>query len=117
MGDRGATSLLKITVQKGSGPSTLKLEGKLAGPWVEELKDVWHCESAIEAVLVDLIDVSFVDASGKDLLGQMWQGGADFVADSPLMKQVIEEVTGSPEGWGKAAQLTRCAYTSKGEKL
>ncbi len=64
-----------------------------------------------------LIDVSFVDASGKDLLAQMWQGGADFVADSPLMKQVSEEVTGSPEGWGNPAHLTGCAYTSKGEKL
>jgi hypothetical protein len=109
--------LLKITVQKGPGSSTLKLEGKLAGPWVEELKDVWSSESASEAVLVDLIDVSFVDAAGKDLLAQMWQGGADFVADSPLMKQVIEEVTGSPEGWGNPAHLTGCAYTSKGEKL
>jgi hypothetical protein len=100
--------LLKITVQKGSGSSKLKLEGKVAGPWVEELKDVWRSESATEAVSVDLLDVSFVDASGKDLLAQMWQGGADFVADSPLMKQVIEEVTGSPEGWGKAVRLTRC---------
>jgi hypothetical protein len=109
--------LLKITVQKGPGSLTLKLEGKLAGPWVGELKDVWRSESATEAVLVDLLDVSFVDASGKDLLAQMWQGGADFVADSPLMKQVIEEVTGSPEGWGNPVRLTRCAYTSKGEKL
>jgi len=108
--------LLKITMQKGSGPATLKLEGKLAGPWVEELKDVWRSESATETVLVDLLEVSFVDASGKDLLAQMWQGGADFVADSPLMKQVIEEVTGSPEGWDKPARLARCAYTSKGEK-
>jgi anti-anti-sigma regulatory factor len=89
--------LLRITVQKGSGPSTLKLEGKLAGPWVEELKNVWRSESAAGAVLVDLFEVSFVDASGKDLLTQMWQGGADFVADSPLMKQVIEEVKSRPE--------------------
>ena len=116
MGDRGATRLLKITVQKGPGSSTLKLEGKLAGPWVEELKEAWRSESATEAVSVDLFDVSFVDAAGKDLLAQMWQGGADFVADSPLMKQVIEEVTGSPEGWGKAGRLTRYACTSKGEK-
>jgi hypothetical protein len=108
--------LLKITVQKGSGPLTLKLEGKLAGPWVEELRDVWSSESASEAVLVDLIDVSFVDAAGKDLLEQMWQGGADFVTDSPLMKQVVKEVTGSPEGWSKPARLIQCACTSKGEK-
>ncbi len=82
--------MLRITIQKGSGPATLKLEGKLAGPWVEELKDICRSGSAAEAVLVDLIGVSFVDASGKDLLAQMYQGGADFIADSPLMKQVVD---------------------------
>jgi ABC-type transporter Mla MlaB component len=108
--------LLRITIQKGSGPATLKLEGKLAGPWVEELKDVWGSVSPNEPVLVDLFDVSFVDTSGKDLLAQMWQGGADFVADSPFMKQVIEEVTSRPED-GDKDRLIRCAYTSKGENL
>ena len=108
--------MLRITIQNGSGRASLKLEGKLAGPWVEELRDLWRSGSATEAFLVDLFDVSFVDTSGKDLLAEMWQGGADFVADSPLMKQIIEEVTGRPEGWGKVDRLTRCAYTSKGEK-
>ena len=93
--------MLRITIQKGSGPVTLKLEGKLAGPWVEELKDVWRSGHATEAVLVDLIDVSFVDASGKDLLAKMDQRGADFIANSPLMKRVIEEVKRSPQGWVK----------------
>ena len=109
--------MLRITIQKGPGPATLKLEGKLAGLWVEELKDVWRSGNATEAVLVDLIDVSFVDASGKDLLAQMWQGGADFVVNSPLMERVIEEVKRRPQGWVKLAPLTQCACTSKGEKL
>jgi len=89
--------LLKITVQKGSGPPTLKLEGKLAGPWVGELENIWRSGNSSEEVLVDLFNVSFVDASGKDLLVQMYQGGAHFLADTPLMRQVIQNVTGSPE--------------------
>ena len=108
--------MLRITIQKGSAPAIMKLEGKLAGPWVEELKEIWRSASAAEAILVDLLDVSFVDASGKDLLAQMWQEGADFMADSPLMKQVIEEVKRSPKTWIKLACLTRCACTGKGEK-
>ena len=97
--------MLRITIQKDSGPAALKLEGKLAGPWMEELKNVWRFGIATEAILFDLFDVSFVDASGKDLFAQMWQGGPEFVADSPLMNQVIEEVNGSPQGWGKVARL------------
>ena len=107
--------MLRITIEKGSGPATLKLEGKLAGPWVEELQDVWRSGTADEAILVDLSDVSFVDASGN-ILAQMWRGGADFVADFTSMKQVIEEVTGSPQGWVKLAGQTCSACTSKGEK-
>jgi ABC-type transporter Mla MlaB component len=109
--------LLKITVQKDSGPAILKLEGKLAGPWVEELENIWRARNATEDILVDLIDVSFVDASGKDLLAQMYQGGADFVTDSPLMKHIIKEVTGSPKSWGSAPRFPECAYISKGGKL
>ena len=108
--------MLRITIQKGSGPAILKLEGKLAGPWVKELKDVWRSESAAGAVLVDLFEVSFVDASGKHLLTQMWEKGADFVADSPLMKQVIEEVKSRPEGGLRVVYSTPYACSAKGEK-
>ena len=97
MTEEGRT-LLRITVQKRSGSILLKLEGKLVGPWVEELERIWRAGKASEAVWVDLYQVSFVDASGKDLLEQMCQGGAHFLADTPLMRQVIQEVTGSPEG-------------------
>ena len=86
--------MLRITVQKGSSPSTLKLEGKLVGPWVEELERIWRTRSVSENVLIDLFDVNFVDASGKDLLAQMYQGGAHFLADTPLMRQVVQEVMG-----------------------
>jgi hypothetical protein len=103
-------------MQRGSGLATLKLEGKLAGPWVGELEKIWRSGNAPEAVLVNLIEISFVDASGKELLAQMYQRGADFVTDSPLLKQVIKEVTGSLEGWSTPVRLTQCAHTSKGEK-
>jgi hypothetical protein len=93
--------LLRIIVQKRSGSIILTLEGKLVGPWVGELERAWHSTGAREDLWVDLCQVSFVDAPGKDLLAQMWHGGADFVADSPLMKQVVEEVTGSRDGCGQ----------------
>jgi ABC-type transporter Mla MlaB component len=109
--------LLRITVQRGCGLATLKLEGKLAGPWVEELERIRRSGSAREAVLVDLCDVSFVDASGKALLAQMYHGGADFLADSPLMKQVVEEVIGSPEGCRTANVTVKREHFTKGERL
>jgi len=90
--------LLRISIKKRSGSIVLKLEGKLAGAWVEQLERIWQARDTSEKVLVDLFDVSFVDASGKDLLAQMWQAGCDLVADTPFMKQVVHEVTGSRRG-------------------
>jgi hypothetical protein len=107
--------LLRISFQKRLGSIILKLEGKLAGPWVEELGRIWRSGSAPEGVLVDLCAVSFVDASGKDLLAQMYHIGADFVADSPLMKQVVEEVTGSPNRFRTANATVEWEHF-KGEK-
>jgi anti-anti-sigma regulatory factor len=85
--------MLRITVQKRPGSITLKLEGKLAGPWVGELAKTWSSLSAAEPLLVDLCEVSFVDASGESLLARMYKAGADLMAVSPLMKHVIEQVT------------------------
>ncbi len=51
------------------GGWTLRLEGSLAGPWVEELKR--SCEPALDArrpLTLDLGAVSFVDGNGVALL-------------------------------------------------
>jgi ABC-type transporter Mla MlaB component len=50
-------------------PETLRLEGRIAGPWVEELARVTHT-ALVESprVVLDLTDVTFVDASGVTLL-------------------------------------------------
>src|SRR5262245_54272846 len=68
---QGIQPMLKITVEgyvrrskEDSTPTrTLKLEGKLIGPWVEELERVWNAvtsEQAAKHVVVDLCDVLFV---------------------------------------------------------
>jgi hypothetical protein len=75
----------------------LKLEGKLVGAWVRELERVWQSASAQERILVDLCSVSFVDDLGKELLSQMYRRGARLVAGTPLMKQIVEEITGAEE--------------------
>jgi ABC-type transporter Mla MlaB component len=62
--------LLKIvTVPNGSGTAVLVLEGRLIGPWVDELRRA--CEEAApsnQRLTLDLRAVSFVDRGGLDLL-------------------------------------------------
>jgi hypothetical protein len=86
--------MLKITA-KADGTGTLfELEGKLAGPWVQELRDCWQRSIAEDQPLkVALKAVMFIDGAGKELLAEMHRQGAELVAEGCMTKAVIEEIT------------------------
>ena len=70
--------------------TTLKLEGKLSGPWVDEAAKVWSDVVGGTAAkdVVDLSGVTFIDKEGKKLLGQMLGQGAQ-LRDGRLMTRYI----------------------------
>jgi hypothetical protein len=87
--------MLKITIETALSTATLKLEGKLVGPWVDELERSWHAvrdDSENRPVMVDLCDVTFVDAEGRKLLSWMHQQGARFTTRGCLAKGIVEEI-------------------------
>lgn len=80
--------MLRITEMPGSDSvRTLRLEGKLLGPWVGELRHT--CARAVapaSRLCLDLSGVIFVDAAGVELLRELVRRGAmltvsDFVAE------------------------------------
>jgi anti-anti-sigma regulatory factor len=80
--------MLRITIQDDAHHPTLKLEGKLVGLWVDELRRA--CQSWLPALggrslRLDMRGVSFVDAEGQQLLREIYEKtAATFLADSPL---------------------------------
>jgi hypothetical protein len=86
--------MLKITA-KADGTGTLfELEGKLAGPWVQELRDCWQRSIAEgQPLKVALKAVMFIDGGGKELLAEMHRQGAELVAEGCMTKAVVEEIT------------------------
>jgi anti-anti-sigma regulatory factor len=91
--------LLKITGQRDavSQGVALVIEGRLAGPWVEELRT--YCRRAFEnqqpCTRIDLTGVTFIDADGKSLLAQLWQQGVELRASGCLTRCVVDEITGA----------------------
>jgi anti-anti-sigma regulatory factor len=89
--------MLKITGQKDAAPDSLslRLEGKLAGPWVEELNSYWCQISGNQqsGAVIDLTGVTFIDANGKALLTKLWQQGAELRASGCLTRCIVEEIT------------------------
>ena len=87
--------MLRITVVDGPHSTRLKLEGKLAHEWVAEMETVWTVlvgTSKKKRVIVDLVDVSFVDDSGKELLSRIRESGGELAGSGPMMVALIEEI-------------------------
>jgi len=85
--------MLKITVQDHVSETVLELEGKLAGPWVDELKECWRNAAVRRPVKVLLCAVTFVDERGRDLLTEMYRRGAELVAEGCMTKAIVDEIT------------------------
>ncbi len=88
--------MLRITTAEGPSATTFRLEGKLAGPWVKELEECWRSGAGAEGqrgLRIDLREVTFIDAAGKDLLTRLHQDGAELVAADCMTKAIIETIT------------------------
>jgi hypothetical protein len=87
--------MLKITFIDTPEGTKVKLEGKLSGPWVEELERSWteHSPLASENVIIDLSDVTYIDPEGKRLLARMVGKGVCFEGTHLMTKYVIDEIT------------------------
>jgi anti-anti-sigma regulatory factor len=85
--------MLKITTHADAGRITLELEGRVAGPWVEELKACWQ-RAAIghRQVGVILKEVTFIDEAGRKLLADMCRQRVTLTGAGCMTKAIIEEI-------------------------
>ena len=70
---------------------TLKLEGRVVGPWVEELRRI--CEPLLaedRALKLDLAEVSYADAEGVAALNSFKSRGVKLNNCSPFVEQQIK---------------------------
>ena len=98
--------MLRITTHEERGCVTFQLEGRLAGPWVQELENCWQTTLAGQhppGICVDLRGVTSLDAAGKEFLAALHARGATFVAAGCAMKAVVAEVTRRPVAAGDCA--------------
>ena len=87
--------MLRITFAKSQSATTLRLEGKLTGPWVDELGRVWQttlAEPLIGCISVDISDLTFVSEEGKKLLEQMYSQGAKLKTSRCATRSMVEQI-------------------------
>jgi hypothetical protein len=110
--------MMKITFSNNCESSVLKLEGRLAGPWVEELGKTWHSVAPAPTgshLVLDLCEVTYVDSEGRELLEEMHKAGVDLIGDGIMTNYLIEGIkhghnghrTKDPQGNGNGGGDTK----------
>ncbi len=86
--------MLKITLSKTNRGTTFVLSGRLAGPWVEELRNCWLERELGESAPchVDLREVTFIDEAGTSLLFQMSREGVTIQASGCLTRAIVQNL-------------------------
>jgi anti-anti-sigma regulatory factor len=109
--------MLRISVkdEQSRKQLLLEIEGRLAGPWVEELERSWEAErrrTPSEDIVVRLSNVTFIDEPGKELLSKIVQAGAKLEGSGCMVRAIIARITGAAfpghcEGESKKAIATQ----------
>jgi anti-anti-sigma regulatory factor len=81
--------MLRITLVPGASRTTLKVEGKLLAPWVEEFQAAVSSCSSSEPPSLDLSGLSFVDAEGLEILAGMVHRGVVVSACSNFVAELL----------------------------
>jgi len=88
--------MLRITNTMRPEGATVVLEGRLAGPWVDELARCWKALTTTQdagSICVQLDGVTFIDAAGKALLRTLREEGAVFAASGCMTRAILEEIS------------------------
>src|SRR4029453_14646079 len=88
-------NMLMITVETDAPTvTTLRLDGRLAGPGIRELARSWSAAARNQPhrkVLLDLIGVTSVDGSGKNFPAKAYRQGSRLIAGAAT-RAIVEEV-------------------------
>src|SRR5689334_12629991 len=85
--------MLRITVEEQHGWATIYLEGRLSGPWVDEVRQCWWGTlSCPEHVIIDLESVTSMDDMGRALLSEMHRAGTQLHGRGLMTNYILEEI-------------------------
>jgi len=109
--------MLKITIHDSSKELRFRLEGKLSGPWVSELRQCWLTAASTtvgRGTVLDLEEVDFLDDCGRALVREMAARGVRIAASTPLIRSLVEEAcsAGYDSVEGKPARTSHVLFRS-----
>jgi anti-anti-sigma regulatory factor len=87
--------MLRVTVVESSSETVrLRVEGRVAAGWVEELRRSCEVQALSDGIrlTLDLADVSFVDTAGIQLLKELRMRCVALLSPSPFVAEQLKDV-------------------------
>ncbi len=84
--------MFRVSYSDTAGTQRWSLHGRLAGPWVDELRSCWKQareRAPLACAIVDLKEVTFIDQAGERLLAEMRGAGAELIATGVAHKYLL----------------------------
>lgn len=88
---------LRISIEQTTVSVSITLEGRIAGPWADELGRSWAELTpplGDRKLVIDLRNATYADATGLKVLRDIHsETSAEFLTSTPWTKYLAEEVT------------------------
>jgi hypothetical protein len=101
--------MFRVSYSDTAHGQSWSLHGRLAGPWVDELRSCWKYardRAPLAQAIVDLKEVTFIDEAGERLLAEMRCAGAELIATGVEHQHLLAMLDNqtSPSARGTAPQ-------------
>jgi hypothetical protein len=84
--------MLRVEFQDVGKTVTMRLEGRFVGPFAEDTWELMMCCKIRLRLVVNLSEVTFVDAVGEEMLLWLARIGGKFIADNCYPLHVCERL-------------------------
>jgi hypothetical protein len=84
--------MLRVELQDVGNTVTMRLEGRFVGPFVEDTRDLLTRRNVPLRLVVNLSEVTFVDAVGEEMLSWLARIGGKFIAENCYSLHVCERL-------------------------
>ncbi|MBI4718522.1 MAG: hypothetical protein HY763_12000 [Planctomycetes bacterium] len=81
--------MLRLTQEQTNGITTLRLDGKLQGPWVGMLREEAEAVRLTGPLQLDLAQIRFVDHAGAELLRELLRSGVTIGKCSNFVRELL----------------------------
>jgi hypothetical protein len=118
-GRESGTTVLRISIRQDRRDLSLVLEGRLVGPWVDELQRVCQQEGAPareRPLTVDLCGVTAMDTRGQALLDSLFKQGATLRCSDVMNQYLVEQMAQPARSLSEACRPCRSEASDSAEE-